>query len=144
MTPLTRSLIVPALVWMAMPGVASAQAPDCNKDLVACIRLAVAEVATYVDECGKILRDSKDDLDIAFAEWSVLKLPIPGLDEAINPDSPSRVALRKKVAPYLKSIGSYEREIECFGRLAMLKSKQPRLFADSISLPEDALEPYIK
>ena len=39
-----------------------------------------------LDECGKILRDSKDDLDIAFAEWSVLKLPIPGLDEAIKPD----------------------------------------------------------
>ncbi|HKB81776.1 MAG TPA: hypothetical protein VKD04_01070 [Burkholderiales bacterium] len=144
MTPLTRHLIVPALIWVTLPGAASAQALDCNKDLDACILWAAAEVATYVDECGKILRDSKVDLDAAYARWSVLKLPIPGLQEAIKPDSPIRLALGKKVAPYLKSIGSYEREIECSGRLAMLKSRQPRLYADSISLPKDPLDRYVK
>ena len=52
--------------------------------------------------------------------------------------------LDRKVVPYLNSIGAYEREIECFGRLAMMKSMQPRLFADSIILPRDALARYIE
>ena len=144
MNLLTRSVILPALIWMAWPATASAQTLDCDKDRDACLRFAVAEVATFVEECGKILRDSKPELDAAFAQWSVLKLPIPGLAEAIKSDAPGRVALRKKVAPYLKSIGAYEQEIECQGRLAMMKNKQPTLRTDSLRLPRDPLEPYIK
>ena len=137
-------MIAATLLCAALSANASIQAPDCEKELDACIRWAIAEVATYVDECGKILPASKATLDAAFTQWSVLKFPIPGLDAAIKPASAERVALGKKVAPYLKGLMSYEREIECFGRLAMLKSTPPRLSADSISLPRNSLEPYLK
>ncbi len=129
---------------MALPGAASAQGPDCSKDPDGCIRLAAAEAAAYVDECGKTFPDSKDKLDNALARWSVRRLLIPGLEEAIKPGSLDRVTLGKKAAAYLKSVASYEREIECVGRFAMLKSKEPKLYADFISLPRDPLERYIK
>jgi hypothetical protein len=144
MTAHLRNLIAATLLCVALPANASIQAPDCEKELDACIRWAVAEVATYVDECGKILPASKAALDAAYTQWSVLKFPIPGLDAVIKPGSAERVALGKKVAPYLKGLMSYEREIECFGRYAMLKSTPPRLSADSISLPRNSLEPYLK
>jgi hypothetical protein len=144
MTVFIRKLIAATLFCMALPANASIQAPDCEKELDACLRWAIAEVATYVDECGKILPASKTPLDAAFTQWSVLKFPIPGLDAAIKAGSTQRVALGKKVGPYLKGLMSYEREIECSGRLAMLKSRPPRLSADSINVPRNSLEPYLK
>jgi len=101
-------------------------------------------VATYADECGKAFPDRRADFNAALANWRVLKLPMRGVNDAIKPGSLQRIVLGKKVAPYLKSIGAYEREIECFGRLAMLKSTQPRLFADSVILPRDALARYME
>jgi hypothetical protein len=139
-----RKLIIPLLLWMALPGAALAQGPDCSKDPDGCIRLAAAEAAAYVDECGKTFPESKADLDNALARWNVRSLLIPRLEDAIKPGSPDRVALAKKAAVYLKSVGSYEREIECAGRFAMLKSREPKLYADFISLPRDPLERYIK
>ncbi len=144
MTALIRRYMVAALLCTALPGTASAQVPDCDKDLDACIRWAVAEVATYVDECGKAFPGRRPDFDAALANWPVLKLPMRGLDDAIKPGSLQRIVLDRKVVPYLKSIGAYEREIECFGRLAMMKSTQPRLFADSVILPRDALARYLE
>jgi hypothetical protein len=144
MTAFIRRFIVAALLWTALPGAASAQVPDCDKDLDACIRWAVAEVATYADECAKTFPDRRADFDAALANWRVLKLPIRGLNDAIKPGSLQRITLARKVAPYLKSIGAYEREIECFGRLAMLKNTQPRLYADSVILPGNALARYME
>ena len=140
---LIRKLIIP-LLWMALPVAASARGPDCSKDPDGCIRLAAAEAAAYVDECGKTFPDSKVGLDNALAQWSVRKLRVPGLEDAIKPGSADRIALGKKAAAYLKSVASYEREIECVGRFAMLKSREPRLYADFIDLPSDPLERYIK
>jgi hypothetical protein len=144
MTAFIHRFMVAALLCMALRGAASAQVPDCDKDLDACIRWAVAEVATYADECGKTFPDRRADFDAALANWRVLKLPMRGLNEAIKPGSLQRIVLARKVVPYLKSIGAYERKIECFGRLAMLKSTRPRLFADSITLPRDALARYME
>ena len=144
MTAFIRRFMVAALLSTALPDAASAQVPDCDKDLDGCIRWAVAEVATYADECGKTFPDRRADFDAALANWRVLKLPIRGLNDAIKPGSLQRIVLGRKVVPYLKSIGAYEREIECFGRLAMLKSKQPRLYADSVILPRDALARYME
>jgi len=144
MTAYIRRFIVAALLSMVVPGAASAQVPDCDKDLDGCIRWAVAEVATYADECGKTFPGRRADFDAALAGWRVLKLPIPGLIDATKPGSLQRLVLGRKVAPYLKSIGAYEREIECFGRLAMLKNTQPRLYADSVVLPRDALARYME
>lgn len=141
MTAFIRRFVVAALF---LPGAASAQVADCDKDLDACIRWAVAEAATYADECGKAFPDRRADFDAALANWRVLKLPMRGPNEAIKPGSLQRIVLGRKVVPYLKSIGAYEREIECFGRLAMLKSAQPRLFADSVILPRDALARYME
>src|SRR5450631_629629 len=88
-----RKLIIPLLLWMALPGAALAQGPDCSKDPDGCIRLAAAEAAAYVDECGKTFPESKADLDNALARWNVRSLLIPRLEDAIKPGSPDRVAL---------------------------------------------------
>lgn len=139
-TTLMRTLILPPLLWMAWP--AFAQSPDCATDREACIRLAVTEAAVYVEECGKILPAEKAKLDAALAQWKVLKLPIPGVVDAARPDAPGRSALARKVGTYLKSIGSYERDIECQGRRAMLENQRPTLRSDTVLLPRDVLEPY--
>jgi hypothetical protein len=137
-------LVLPLLAGLALPGVACAQATECDRDLAACIARAAAEMAVFVEECGKMFPESKPDLDAALAQWSVRRLKIPGVEEALRPDALSRVALAKKASGYMRSVGSYQREIECTGRMAMLKSKEPRLRADFISLPPDPLGPYRK
>jgi len=141
-TLLIRKLVLPVLIAMAAQDALSADAPDCNNELAACIRLAAAETAAFVDECGKVFPASKAELDTALARWSIRKLRIAGVDAAMKPDAPERVALGRKAAAYLKSVGSYEREIECTGRMAVLKNKEPRIRSDFISLPKDPLEPY--
>jgi hypothetical protein len=140
-TTLMRTLILPPLLWMAAP--VFAQAPDCATEREACIRLAVMEAAIYVEECGKIMPDARARLEAALAQWAVLKLPIPGVIDAAKPNAPGHGALARKVGAYLKSIGSYERDIECLGRLAMMKNKTPTLRSDTVSLPRDVLEPYL-
>ena len=136
--------MIVVVLWIAIPAAAAAPSPDCGKNLKACLRWAVAEAATYAQECGKRFPASRTSLDAAFARWKVLTLPIPGLDEAIKPASLERLALGKRVSAYLDAVMPYEREIECSSRLAMLLSAQPRLFADSVTLPKEALEPYLK
>jgi hypothetical protein len=137
-------LVFPLLAGLAVPSAASAQAASCDKDLAACIARAAAETAAFVEECGKLYPESKPDFDAALAQWSVRRLKIPGVEEALRSDALGRVGLAKKASSYMKSVGSYQREIECTARMAMLKSKEPRLRADFVSLPPDPLERYIK
>jgi hypothetical protein len=144
MKSLVCKLVFPLLIGMAVPAVVSAQTQDCDKDRAACIGRAAAETAAFVEECAKAYPESKEELEAALAQWSVRKLGIPGVEEAMKPASLGRIALGKKAARYMKSVGSYQREIECVGRMAMLKSKEPKLRADFVSLPPDLLEPYIK
>ena len=139
-----RRLVFPLLIGMAAHAVARAQTADCYNDRAACIGRAAAETAAFVDECGKAYPESKSEFDTALAQWSVRKLGIPGVEEAMKPSSLGRIALGKKAAKYMKSVGSYQREIECVGRMVMLKSQVPRLRADFVALPPDPLEPYIK
>ena len=137
-------LVCAALIALASSAAVAAAAPDCTTDREACIRLAAAETAAFIDECGKTYPESKADFDAALARWSLRKLQIPGVEDALKPGSADRVALRKKAATYMKSVGDYEREIECSSRMATLKSREPKLRADSVRLPKDPLEPYIK
>ena len=132
------------LIALAATGARSAPVPDCGNEPEACIRLAAAETAAYVDECAKLFPDSRDEFTTALAKWSVRKLRIPGLEEALKPGSADRVAMGKKAAAYLKSVGNYERDIECNNRLAVLKNKEPRLRSDFVVLPDDPLEPYVR
>lgn len=141
-TSLIRNLVLPVLIALTAQDALSAGAPDCSQDAAACLRLAAAETAAFVDECGKIFPASKAELDTALARWSIRKLRIAGVEAAMKPGSPERVALGKKAAAYLKSVGSYEREIECTGRMAVLKNKEPRIRSDFVRLPTDPLEPY--
>ena len=131
------------LIMLVSLGKASA-APTCNGDLDACVRLVIAETATFIDECGVLYPKSKADLDAAFKGWSVLTLPIPGIEEALDAKSQLRLTMSQAVAPYLKRIPSYERDIECSGRLGMVRTPEPTLGGDSVRLPPDALKKYIK
>jgi hypothetical protein len=140
-----RTLLAALLLLCAVcDAKAAAGTPDCDKNADACIRWAIVEVATYVEVCGRLLPDLRPMLDAAYAKWSVLKLPIPGLNAALEPGSPERVALSKKIGPYMQARMSYEREIECFSRFSLLRSKPPRLEADYVLLPRNALAPYLK
>jgi len=139
----TRSLLGAVLICTAATAMAAAT-PDCDKDAEACVRWAVAEVASYVEICATLLPDFRDTLAGAYARWGVLKLPIPGLGAALQPDSPERVALGKKILPYMQALMPYEREIECSSRYSLMQSKPPRLEADYVRLPRGALAPYVK
>lgn len=119
-------------------------AVDCNKDLDACVRLVIAETATFIEECGNAYPSSKVALDAAFMNWSVLKLQIPGVEEALDTKSEIRSSLSKAIGPYLKRIPSFEREIECISRLEMVRSPKPKLLGDSVRLPPNALSRYFR
>ena len=139
----TRTVIA-VLLMCAEYTAKAAGTPDCDKDAEGCVRWAIVEVATYVEVCGKLLPDFRDRLDAAYARWSVLKLPLPGLGAALQPASPERDALRNKILPYMRALMPYEREIECFSRFSLLQSKPPRLEADYVRLPRNVLAPYLK
>jgi len=132
------------IVFAVFLNTAYAQSPDCTKDLDACVVQAVAENATFITECAKLYPKSKDIFESALAGWSVLKLAIPGIAEATNVESVLRRSFSEKIGPYLRRIPGYEREIECAGRLEMMKESEPKLLADSVRLPPDALRRYIK
>ena len=117
---------------------------DCKADADSCIRTLVAETAVFVEECGKAYPASKDALDSVFKNWGLLRLPIPRLSEALDSTSPLRHELSSQIAPYLKRIPSYEREIECSGRVEMIRSVPFDLRGDSARLPPGALERYSK
>ena len=144
MKSLLRKIILPALIGMSASGVAHAQRPDCDKEPAACIRRAAAETAAFIDECGKAFPDSKAGFDDALERWSLRKLQIPGIEDAIQPGSQERLTLGRKAAVYMRSVGAYQREIECSSRYAMLRSKEPQLRADFVNLPPDPLERYLK
>lgn len=95
-----------------------------------------------MSECAKLYPASAGDIDTAFRQWPVLKLPIPGLKKALDTHGPLQSSLRDLAAPYLKRIPSYERDIECVGRLEMVRSAEPKLGGDSARLPPDALDKY--
>ena len=95
-TSLIRNLVLPFLIALTAQDALSADAPDCSRDAAACIRLAAAETAAFVDECGKVFPASKAELDTALARWSIRKLRIAGVEAAIKPGAPDRVALGKK------------------------------------------------
>lgn len=126
-----------------LPGIAQAS-PDCKADLDLCVRTVIAETAVFMNECGKLYSASRTNIDTAFRQWPVLKLPIPGLKEALDMDAPLQASLREHIAPYLKRIPAYEREIECSGRLEMVRSAEPKLGGDSARLPPGALDKYRK
>jgi len=140
--PVVRTFFATLSLLALIPSASAAV--DCNKDLDACVRLVVAETATFIEECGSAYPRSKAELDSAFMSWSVLKLPIPRINEALDPKSEMRTALSKTIALYLKKIPNYEREIECVGRLEMLQSSTPKLQGDSAKLPLNALHKYLK
>jgi len=91
----------------------------------------------------KVFPESRDDLVAALAQWSVRKLRIPGVEEAIKPGSADRVAAWEAGRRLPEVRGSYERDHrKGAGRLQM--NKEPRLRADFVVLPRGPLEPYIK
>jgi hypothetical protein len=136
-----RAVAGALLVGCASPH-ALAQPSDCAANADACVRWAIAEVATFIDECGKIYPGDKPLLDSSLSQWPVLKLPIPQLQEALDPRSAIRTQMTGRISQYLGRIPSYEREIECSGRLELLRSKEPALMSDSVRLPRDILGKY--
>lgn len=83
--PVVRTFFAALSLLSLIPSASAAI--DCNKDLDARIRLVVAQTATFIEECGSAYPRSKADFDSAFMSWSVLKLPIPRINEALDPKS---------------------------------------------------------
>jgi hypothetical protein len=117
--------------------------PEC-KNTDACILLGILENSAFVEACGIVTPEIKEEMRKAFAGWPVLKLPIPGLQQALSLDNPDRANLLAHILPYLKRIPSHEASIECGGRYAMMKNPVPTLGGDIAPLPEDALKRYQK
>ena len=115
-----------------------------STDIDAAVRKVIAEMAVFVDECGVLFPEDKSTLDAAFANWVVLKLPIPNLATALDPGNSDRVELARLIGPYLRQIPGQEKEIECGGRYEMLISEEPWLGGDSAKLPPDVLERYVR
>ncbi|MDR2017242.1 MAG: hypothetical protein LBP90_06535 [Burkholderiales bacterium] len=115
--------------------------PTC-KDVDDCVRLAVLENSVFVEACGTVAPEIKKEMQNAFANWVVLKLPIPGLQQTLSPDNPDRANLLAHILPYLKKIPSHEMSIECGGRYAMMKNPEPTILSDAASLPKDVLKRY--
>jgi hypothetical protein len=139
-----KYLLTALPVTVVSLGASAAASPDCKADLDLCVRTVVAETAVLMNECGKLYPASAAEIDTAFRQWPVLRLPIPGLKGALDMHAPLQSSLRDLVAPYLKRIPEHERQIECLGRLEMVRSAEPKLGGDSAKLPPDALDKYKK
>jgi hypothetical protein len=122
--------LIAAVVVLAST-VAAAEAPDCKADPDSCIRMLVVETAVFIEECGKVFPASKRTLDSVFNNWGLLRLSVPQLSEALDSASPLRVKQSAQIAPYLQRIPSYGREIECSGRVEMIRSMPFELRGDS-------------
>jgi len=133
-----------ATLLLCFSPVAFGATGPCDDDLDSCVLRVIAETATFFDECGKVYSKNKSELDAAFRAWGVLKLPIPRLGEALDENSQLRRSLSESVGPYFARIPAYEKEIECVGRLEMVRSPKPTLRGDSARLPEDVLSKYSK
>jgi hypothetical protein len=135
-----RSSAAALLVYIS--SFAYADSVSCDKNPDVCVLRVIAETATFIDECGKAYPKNKAELDAAFRNWSVLKLQIPHLDDAMQDKSELRRSMAELIVPYLKRIPSYERDIECSGRLELVRDPTPTLAGDSASLPENVLSRY--
>lgn len=153
--------VIALLAWLVLPTAQAAtpgqphdlaqspqSAPDPtdveSTDIDAAVRMVITETAVFVDECGLQFPEHKAMLDSAFANWAVLKLPIPDLAIALDPSSPDRVEFARAIGPYLRRIPPIEQEIECSVRYQMLISEEPQLGGDSARLPPDVLERYAR
>jgi hypothetical protein len=116
----------------------------CSSNVDACVLCVIAETATFIAECGAEYPQHKAGFDSAFRDWSVLKLSIPGLDEALDEKSPLRISMREAIVAYFKRIPAQEKDIECVGRLEMVRNPKPTLRGDSATLPPNALDKYAK
>ena len=76
--------LLPVLVLLLETPRAFAQSSDCVKDRDACVRLAIAEMFVFIDECGSVYPASRDQLQAALNNWSVLRLHIARLSEATD------------------------------------------------------------
>jgi hypothetical protein len=121
---------------------AYAEPVSCDKNPDACVLRVIAETATFIDECGKAYPKNKAEFDAAFRDWSVLKLKIPHLEDAMQDKSELRQSMAELIGPYLKRIPSYERDIECSGRLELVRNPTPTLAGDSANLPANILSQY--
>ncbi|MYM25292.1 hypothetical protein GTP46_21920 [Duganella sp. FT135W] len=139
----SRQNLLAILLLSFSPLVFGAHGP-CDEDLDRCVIRVIAETATFFDECAKSYPKNKSEIEAAFQAWSVLKLPIPGLEEALNQNSQLRQSLARDVGPYFARIPGYEKEIECIGRIEMVRNPTPTLQGDSAKLPADALSKYAK
>jgi len=115
---------------------------SCGDDLDSCVRRVIAETAVFFDECGKVYPKNKSEIDAAFQAWPVLRLPIPEIQEALDEKSQLRKTMLDAIGPYFKRIPGYEKEIECLGRLEMVRNPVPTLQGDSAKLPANALAKY--
>jgi hypothetical protein len=115
--------------------------PTC-KDVDDCVRLAVLENSVFVEACGTVAPEIKKEMQNAFANWVVLKLPIPGLQQTLLPDNPDRASLLEHIQAYLKKSPINDVGNECLGRYYMMKNPEPTILSDAASLPKDVLKRY--
>jgi Ankyrin repeats (many copies) len=127
-----------ALIALTIEGMPVAMADETDAMVVK----LVVETAVFVDECGDRFPLSKEQLDDAFSHWVVLRLPIPGMAEALQRDNAERRKMELLVGPYLKRIPGDEKEIECLGRYEVLVNPRPTVRGDSANVPANVLARY--
>jgi hypothetical protein len=128
--------------YLCLPLFSHAADNDDCKDSDVCINKAILDVLSFVDGCSIVFPPAKEPLKVALAQWPVLKLKIPGLQETLRMDNPARTERTKEVLSYLKRIPKYEADIECSGRYEMMMSKNPALLSDWVHLSPNALIRY--
>lgn len=135
-----RGLLIGA--FFLLPSLVHAGERDRCDDTDVCVNLAILDVLSFVDGCSVVFPQAKGPLEAALAQWPVLKLNIPGLQETLSAGNPERAERTKEVLKYLKHIPTYEADIECSGRWEMMTSKDPRLVSDWARLPPSTLNRY--
>ena len=134
--------LLPVLVLLLETPRAFAQSSDCVKDRDACVRLAIAEMFVFIDECGSVYPASRDQLQAALNNWSVLRLHIARLSEATDRAGKLQARLRAALGASFRAAPAEDQGVECSGRYALLQNPEPKLAADSVQLPEDVLNRY--
>lgn len=125
---------------------AMAQVRYCHEagNLDFCVNKSITEAAAFIDECSRALPHLKSNLDAAFDNWSVLKLPIPDIQKALEPKSFSRLRYGQAIASFFAGKSKVKIETECNLRIEMMRNPEPQIRFATLDLPENALEKYKK
>jgi hypothetical protein len=131
-----RKVLFIVLLGASMSGCSSPAQKACDENC-ANVRHAVVVIGATMMACGKAFPKDEERFIDTFFDWRVAKLPIPGLKEALKPNSAEFQQAIREVGKDFQKSPRFEWEIQCSGLGKRLQQQDKMLPADMLAPYED-------